>query len=518
MPHVHTPQTSCRLGVARGDITPPVGIYHRMWGAAAHERSTGVHRPLTATVLAIRPTESSAAAGDGNGVVLVSLDHCILGELDIDNIRQHVARATSCAAGDVHVSLTHTHGAGLMMRDRATLPGGDLIVPYLEEIARRVAALAQQAERALQPAWIVYGSGHCNLAAHRDFFDKQRGGYVCGFNPAGPADDTVVVGRATDAQGRTIATLVNYACHPTTLAWENTLISPDFPGAMREVIEGATGGAPCIFLQGASAELGPREGFVDDVKVADRNGRQLAFAALSALESLPPAGTRFEYAGAVVSGAVLGTWRHAPLTAEAMADSSVCRGRQWTVDLPYRADRPSLSETRAQREKFKTEEELAQKRGDAVAARDYHARVEQMTRQIMRLEALPPGDAFPLPIAVHQLGGAIWIFVAGEHYSSLQTRLRRRFPDRMIIVATITDGWQPGYVPDTDTYGKGIYQESIALVAPGSLERLIEEVGSELVRIGLAPSPLYSGERAGVKGYTARSPTLPTTPHPSPLP
>lgn len=51
MPVVHTPQSRLRFGVARRDITPPVGIYHRMWGAASHDRSTGVHRPLTATAL-----------------------------------------------------------------------------------------------------------------------------------------------------------------------------------------------------------------------------------------------------------------------------------------------------------------------------------------------------------------------------------------------------------------------------------------------------------------------------------
>lgn len=51
MDHVDTPQTRCRAGFARADITPPVGIYHRLWGAASHERSTGVHRPLTATAM-----------------------------------------------------------------------------------------------------------------------------------------------------------------------------------------------------------------------------------------------------------------------------------------------------------------------------------------------------------------------------------------------------------------------------------------------------------------------------------
>ena len=42
-----------------------------------------------------------------------------------------------------------------------------------------------------------------------------------------------------------------------------------------------------MFLQGASGDTGPRDGFVGDTEVADRNGRQLGYAALSALESIP---------------------------------------------------------------------------------------------------------------------------------------------------------------------------------------------------------------------------------------
>ena len=43
---VRTPTSILRLGYARADVTPPVGIYHRMWGAARHDRASGVHRPL----------------------------------------------------------------------------------------------------------------------------------------------------------------------------------------------------------------------------------------------------------------------------------------------------------------------------------------------------------------------------------------------------------------------------------------------------------------------------------------
>lgn len=54
---IETPQTVCRAAVVEADITPPVGIYHRIWGAALHERATGVHRPLMAVLLWIAPRE-----------------------------------------------------------------------------------------------------------------------------------------------------------------------------------------------------------------------------------------------------------------------------------------------------------------------------------------------------------------------------------------------------------------------------------------------------------------------------
>ena len=56
---VETPQSRCRAAAARCDITPPVGIYHRMWGAALHDRATGVHRPLEATLLWLEPESAT---------------------------------------------------------------------------------------------------------------------------------------------------------------------------------------------------------------------------------------------------------------------------------------------------------------------------------------------------------------------------------------------------------------------------------------------------------------------------
>ena len=54
-----TPQSRCRFALAWCDITPPANIYHRMWGAAKHERAAGIHRPLRATVTVFAPLEGN---------------------------------------------------------------------------------------------------------------------------------------------------------------------------------------------------------------------------------------------------------------------------------------------------------------------------------------------------------------------------------------------------------------------------------------------------------------------------
>jgi hypothetical protein len=478
MPHVDTPQSRCRFGVARCDITPPVGIYHRMWGAASHDRATGIHRPLTATAMAFRPLESGDERSSSDEHVLVALDHCILWFGEMQALRRAVCEAADLDPQKLTVTFSHTHSAGLMGWEREGLPGGELIRPYLDELARRAATIVREARNNSQPATFTYGYGRSALAAHRDFWDEASGQFVCGFNPGQTAGDTVLVVRATHEMGRAIATIVNYACHPTTLAWENTLISPDYPGAMREVIETATS-APCVFLQGASGDLGPRECHQGDVAVADRNGRQLGYSALAALESLPPPRTRFTYTGPVISGATLGTWKHVPLDARATAANARWRLRRWTIPLPYRPGLATREQTLAERTQWEQREAAARRSGDAAQAADCRAMVERLDRQLVRQAGLT-GEMFEFQILLMQIGPAFWLCVEGEPYNVLQTELRRRFPDNPILVCVLCDGSRPSYLPPRELYGRGIYQESIAILAPGSLERVLEAASAEI--------------------------------------
>lgn len=460
--HVDTPQSRCRFALAHGDITPPANIYHRMWGAAKHDRATGIHRPLRATLTLFTPLDGAQRQ------FIIALDHCVMGRQEMDNLLDAVSEAADIPREELIVVFSHTHAAGLMGLERGNLPGGDLIAPYLESVATRVAELVRETQTKLQPATILYATGHCNLAAHRDYWDEDNQLWACGYDPDTPADDTVLTARAHAEDGTLLATLVNYACHPTTLAWDNTLISPDYPGAMRETIEEVTG-VPCLFLQGASGELGPVEGFVGDTSVADRNGRQLGHAALSAIESLPDPNTRFEYTGPVVSGATLGEWKYNELPDEFSDSNASWQLVRQIIPLPIRPGTPTTQEVETELAKWEKKD-----------TPDARAMAERKRRLLHRLSQLPAGDNFPLEAVVLRLGGAVWIIIQGEHYSVLQKVLRERFPETPLIISTVASHWGASYLPPKELYDKGIYQESIAITAAGSLEKVIETIGGQI--------------------------------------
>jgi hypothetical protein len=451
-----------------------------MWGAAMHDRSTGVHRPLTATALHL------SKRGGGNsgehGRFLVALDHCLLRPAEMNELLDRVSSRANTPRDTILVFFSHTHGAGLMEHGRAKLPGGEQIAPYLESLADKVAELIQSARSVRQPACIVYGYGHCDLAANRDFLDPVQNEYVCGFNPDGIADDTLLVGRVTAEDGRPLAAIINYACHPTTLAWENTLISPDYVGAMRELVEHATD-APCLFIQGASGDMGPRNGFVADVAVADRNGRQLGHAALSALASLPAPGTNYNYAGQVISGATLGTWQYLCVSEQRQREIDVWQSRRLVVPLEYRDDLPNRAEVERDRRMWQKREADARAGGDDLRVRDARAMVERMTRSLTRIRHLPPGSEFPYTVKLWRVGDAVWLGLNGEHYNKLQREIRARFPETPVIVGTLANGSDVSYLLDADSYGKGLYQEKVSVLARGSLEKLVDAIAKEIKQV-----------------------------------
>src|SRR5262245_34825733 len=180
---VLTPQSFCRFGIARCDITPPVGIYHRMWGAATHERATGVHRPLSATAIAFQALDETK--NELSRIIVVAVDHCLLHAKEMDSLLHSVAARCKLPPHQLVVTFSHTHSAGLMGLDRSNLPGGELIPAYLMQLAESIASIVSAAVTNTQPATICYGIARSDLAENRDFWDEETQQLVCGFNQGG---------------------------------------------------------------------------------------------------------------------------------------------------------------------------------------------------------------------------------------------------------------------------------------------------------------------------------------------
>jgi hypothetical protein len=320
------------------------------------------------------------------------------------------------------------------------------------------------------------------MAGNRDYYDVERGIYACGYNPDAPADDTVLVAAATAHDGRLLATIVNYACHPTTLAWENTLLSPDYVGALRAEVERTTG-APCVFTLGACGDLGPRRGFTGDLAVADQNGRQVAYAALAALEALDPPGHDFAYAGPVISGATLGAWQNTAHTGARANATAIFAGGAETTELPQKP-LPARTDLETEMRDLLDSQAAADAAGDAAAARDYGARAERSRRWLQRIQGLPPGPAYPLYFSVHRMGDAFWVATGAEPYNLLQTALRARFAAHPIVVTVVAGDPGVAYLLPRDRYGLGLYQEEPSILAPGCLERLIEAIATRIETLG----------------------------------
>lgn len=463
---IRVPRSSLRAGVARRDVTPPDGIRAKNWGPADWERSEGCHRPFTLTALAL-------VGADDRSRVLLAVDGTWWRRVaDEQGVRGTILTALGLEADQLMLSLSHTHAGAVLCAADAHLAGGEHIPGYLESLAAAGVAAGREALETASPALIEWTTGRCALAADREL--DLDGRALVGCNPRAAADDTVVIGRVTDAAGGALATLVNYACHPTTLAWQSREVSPDYVGAMREVVEASTG-APCLFLQGASGELAPQEQYTGDVSVADRHGRSLGHAVLAALDSLPEPGREVTLTGVVESGAPLAIWTGQPASG-GEAIGGVVRG----VELPLR-DLPTLAQ-------------LAEEWQDI----DRRSREERLGRARNLRDGYIDGSAVQHPVWVWRLGDAIVLGHPGEAYSRLQRTLRSLFPGTPIVVMNLTNG--PGfvYLPTRDAYNRGAYQAWQTPLAPGGLE-LLEEHATRLVAglLDRTPEPTSPHEHEG---------------------
>ncbi len=445
-----------RIGVARGDITPPIGIYARNWGAARHDVAETIHRQLTLSAMVV-------AKNDGRPeLVLIEGDLSWWRGLDTwHDFRSQLLAAIGVPPQQLIFSLSHSHAAPPLMPAGPDLPGGTLLRQWFDSVLQTSIDVVEAATARAEPALLEWHHGICQLAQTRDLRDPASAPerYICGYDPSQAADTSLAVGRLTSDNGRTRAVLVNYACHPTTLAFDNRAISPDFVGAMRDTIEREIAGAFAIFLQGVSGELAPRYQYVGDTSVADRHGRHLGHAALATLADMEPPGTELAMTGVKESGAPLAIWTHRDHVPPTDFDAVTL-----PVSIPIK-DWPTADELRR---------ELA-----SCADRTLQ---ERLRRKLAVRCSLGDADHFDLPLSLWRTGDVIWIGSMAESYSVLQRELRARFPNHTLVCMNLVNG-SIGYLPPEELYDRDIYQVWQTPFARGSLERVVEQASSAISQL-----------------------------------
>jgi hypothetical protein len=456
-------------GAAREDITPPLGIYSRCWGASLHETASSVHHPFTVTAAALQ-----AADGDGTPHVVLAVDLCWFEEAENNRFLDQVRAATELSEDQLIVNLGHSHAALNLSFSLSDKPGGDKIIPYFELVVERSISAIHAALAEMQPAWLTADYGHCSLAVNRNYVDDASGEVLCGFNPHEAADDTLAYVRVAADDGMPIASFLNYGCHPTTLGPANEALSTDYIGAARATVEEAFGGL-CLFLISACGDTAPREGYSGDTRTADSNGRQLGYAAASVAESLLPPGEALGYTGPVLSGATLATWERRKMDPTAVSGMHSAR---LEIELPLRARVDA--DVLAQRERDCLDRlAAAESSGDALAIRDATAMVERARRNVLREPLRPSGDTLTLSVWVWQLGRIAFVAMPAEPYGALQTAIRARFRELCIIIAMNSNG-TCGYLMPEEEYGRGLYQEWASPTGKGGFERIRDAIIDQL--------------------------------------
>jgi len=186
---------------------------------------------LTARAIVIRKADVSVA--------IVSLD--LLGFPSVlgDRVRAKVNRIP---AANILIGSTHTHSAPecYAFPDGKGGHTGDL--EYMDLVCDRTALAINEAIDRLQPAWIKIAIG------------EAQGKIAYNYYAPDLYDRRMNVIQAKSPQGKTIATLVNYAVHPEVLGNAIGICSPDLVGPLYEQLEAQTGGMG-LFMNSAQGGM-----------------------------------------------------------------------------------------------------------------------------------------------------------------------------------------------------------------------------------------------------------------------
>ena len=298
-----------------------------------------------------------------------------------------------------------------------------------------------------------------------------------GRNWDGFVDHSVDVVSFDDADGNPIATIVNYAMHPTIMGHENQWVTPDFPGPMRSVVEHTVGGL-CLFLQGASGNQGPVDGFTGDLRVYRKAGAKLGAEASRVRLNIDPLEREERLDQILLSGADLGIYTDVPTNEsdDTVAISNV------PVGLPSR-DVISLED--AQNAFNAAENELEKTRASDTSEEEVRRAVSKVMRANIQLSVARLSDTnsrngyIEITAQSMRMGETVLVSIPVEPFVELADEVKKRSGSANTIFSGFSNG-HINYLATDMAYEEGGYEVSVTVFAPGSAEL---SIGASLAAI-----------------------------------
>ena len=459
-------ENTFRAGVGRVTITPPLTAPHASWGAQVHVLPDGVESDLWATALVVDDGTTRAA--------WIDLDIVIVTKGESDAIRARVGEELGIPPEAVRVSVTHNHAGPPPSPWNWTKQGQEALDGYYTLLPELAAGAARLAVQGLRPARVLAGSGESRVAVNRRETGPD-GRMVTGVNPDGLIDPHVFVLRIDDQAGEPIASVVGYTMHPTTMGPSNRLISSDWPGYLKRTVEMITG-APCLFAQGATGNVGPGpDGFTDDVRVIRRIGGEVGCEAARVYLGLDAAAAKHRHEKVWESGAPLGKWTREQVSEPAAEVKVMSR----TVHLPTIAQ-PPMDEAQARVDA--AQERLDTLKAQGAPATEVEAATFVVKRANMarsRAETYGGMETFPIEMHLLQIGPAVIVGTEGEPFAEIGLAVKAASPVADTWFGGYTGGWA-GYVPTAEAYPLQGYEVETSPFAPEAADILVAETVAAL--------------------------------------
>lgn len=253
------------VGASSGSVNPPIGSY--IAGHTQNRKFSGIHDSLF--------TKAFLATDGKNGFAIITIDCIGLLYPQLEAIRSLVAAAIpkkDFDAGKITLSSTHTHAGpdvvGLWGPDPAHSGVDTTYINFLvKTAAEQVIKACQNKQRAIAR----YGSTE---------YGEE---WVFNISQPDELDRALTTLQFLSENGQNIATLTNFACHPTFVDAVHDKVSADYVSGFYKKMDSVFGGTN-IFLQGSIGGWVQPEYEAKTFEQAEFRGIELANKVNSLLE------------------------------------------------------------------------------------------------------------------------------------------------------------------------------------------------------------------------------------------